>query len=84
MHTRDELEKLDSNNLEWFRGKFCGLQGTYADERTGEIVLDDLHARGSRGQCRSCAREADSRLGAPLRIEMTTAKVGPAILDRAP
>ncbi len=27
MHTREELQKIHSNNLEWFRGKFPGLQG---------------------------------------------------------
>lgn len=84
MHTRAELEKLHSNNLEWFRGKFPGLQGTYADERTGEIVLEIYTPEAEGADVEAAKREAESRLGAPLRIEMTTAKVGPAILNHIP
>ncbi|MBZ9898276.1 MULTISPECIES: hypothetical protein [unclassified Mesorhizobium] len=40
LRTREELHKLHSDDLEWFRGKFAGLQVTYADERTGGIVLE--------------------------------------------
>jgi hypothetical protein len=45
--------------------------------------LGDLHARAKSADVEAAKLEAASRLGAPLRIEMTTAKVGPAILDRA-
>lgn len=84
MHAREALQKLHSDNLEWFRGKFPGLQGTYADARSDEIVREiyTLDAQGANVE--ALKREAESRLGAPLRIEMTSAKVGPAILDRAP
>ncbi len=51
MHMREGFQKLHSNNLEWFRGKFPGLQGTYAGERTGEIVLQIYIPEG--GRCRS-------------------------------
>lgn len=84
MHTREELEKLHSNHLEWFRGKFPGLQGTYADERTGEIVLEIYTPEAEGADVEVLKREAQLRLGAPLRVEMTMAKVGPAILNRAP
>lgn len=84
MHTREELQKLHANNLEWFRGKFPGLQGTYADERTGEVVLE-IYAPEAEGiDAEALRKEAEARLGAPVRIEMTTAKVvvGPGL--RAP
>nr|WP_309402233.1 hypothetical protein [Aminobacter niigataensis]WMD00172.1 hypothetical protein RAR13_28280 [Aminobacter niigataensis] len=84
MHRGEELQKLHSNNLGWFRGKFPGLQGTNAEERTGEIVLEIYTPEVQGADVEALKREAESRLGAPLRIEMTTAKVGPAILDRAP
>lgn len=84
MHTSDELQKLHSNNLEWFRGKFPGVQGTYADERTGEIVLEIYTPYAQRADVEALKREAESRLGAPLRVEMTTAKAGTATLNRAP
>ncbi len=83
MHSRDELEKLHTNNLEWFRGKFAGLQGIYAVERTGEIVLEIYTPEAQRADVEALKREVESRLGAPLRIEMTSTKVGPAILNRA-
>jgi len=84
MHTREELETLHSNNLDWFRGKFPGLHGTYADERTGEIVLDIYTPEAEGADIEALRREAESRLGAPLRVEMTTAKLGPAFLNLAP
>lgn len=84
MHTREELRKLHSNNLEWFRGKFSGLQGTYADERTGEIVLEIYTPEAQGADVEALKRETESRLGAALRVEMTTAKVVPAILSLAP
>lgn len=84
IHTREELETLHSDNLDWFRGKFPGLQGTYADERTGEIVLDIYTPEAEGADIEALRREAESRLGAPLRVEMTTAKLGPAILNLAP
>ncbi|OYR17707.1 hypothetical protein [Brucella grignonensis] len=76
MHTREELQKIHSNNLEWFRGKFPGLQGTYADERTGEIVLQ-IYEPEAGSDVEAITNEAESRLGAPLRVEMITAKVVP-------
>ncbi len=76
MHTREELQKIHSNNLEWFRGKFPGLQGTYADERTGEIVLQ-TYEREAGSDVEAITNEAEFRLGAPLRVEMITAKVVP-------
>ncbi|BCH19567.1 hypothetical protein [Mesorhizobium sp. L-2-11] len=84
MHTREELEKLHSNNLEWFRGKFPGLQGTYADERTGEIVLEIYTAEAGGVDVEALRRESESRLGAPLRVAMTMAKLVPAILNPVP
>ncbi|MCG8273894.1 hypothetical protein MIC97_20630 [Aquamicrobium sp. NLF2-7] len=84
MHTREELRKLHSDNLEWLRGKFPGLQGTYADERTGEIVLEIYTPEAQGTDFEALRQGAESRLDAPLRIEMTTAKVGLAILNRAP
>jgi hypothetical protein len=83
-HTREELVKLHSNNLEWFRGKFPGLQGTYADERTGEIVLEVYTAEAEGVDFQALKREAQSRLGVPLRVEMTMVKVGTAILNPEP
>lgn len=83
MHTREELEKLPSNNLEWFRGKFPGLQGTYADERAGEIVLEIHIVEAGGTDVEALRQEAQSRLGAPLRVDMTTEKLVPAILNRA-
>lgn len=84
MHTRSELQKLHANNLEWFREKFSGLQGTYADERTGEIVLEIYEPEAEGIDVEALRQEAESRVGAPLRVEMTTAKVvvGPGL--RAP
>lgn len=84
MHTREELQKLHADNLGWFRSKFPGLQGTYADERTGEIVLEIYTPDAEGTDVGALRREAESRLGAPLRVEMTTAKVGPSILNPAP
>jgi hypothetical protein len=83
MHTREELEKLHSNNLERFRSHIPGLQGTYADERTGEIVLV-IYTKLKGADVEALKQEAESRLGAPLWINMTTAKLVPAILNRAP
>lgn len=63
-HTRAGLESLHANNLEWFRGTFPGLQGAYADERTGEIVLE-IYAPDAEGvNLEALKREAESRLGA--------------------
>jgi hypothetical protein len=74
MHTRDELQKLHAANLEWFRGRFPGVQATYADERTGEIVLD-IYIPGAEGtDVEALRQDAEARLGAPLRVHMTTAK----------
>ncbi|TPL21128.1 MULTISPECIES: hypothetical protein [unclassified Mesorhizobium] len=83
MHTKDDLANLHSTNLEWFRGKI-GLQGTYADERTGEIVLEIYTPEAEEADAEAAKRKPESTLGAPLRIETATAKVGPAIHDRAP
>lgn len=82
MHTREDLRKLHADNLEWFGGKFPGLQGTYADERTGEIVLEIYAPEAEDIDVEALRQEAESRLGAPLRVEMTTARIGPAILNR--
>ncbi|NKB84792.1 hypothetical protein HED51_23805 [Ochrobactrum grignonense] len=60
MHTREELQKIHSNNLEWFRGKFPGLQGTYADERTGEIVLQ-IYEPEAGSDVEAITNEAESR-----------------------
>ena len=76
MHAREELAKLHSSNLEWLRSTFPGLQGTYADERTGEIVLEVFEPEGG-SDVEAFRKEAESRLGASLRVEMTTAKVVP-------
>ncbi|MEO9340298.1 hypothetical protein ABFT80_22975 [Mesorhizobium sp. SB112] len=84
MHTRVDLQKLHADNLDWFRSKFPGLQGTYADERTGEIVLEIYTPDAEGADFAAIRKEAQSRLGAPLRIEMTTAKVGPAIINHVP
>jgi hypothetical protein len=74
MDTREELQKLHADNLEWFRGRFPGLQGTYADERTGEIVLEIYIPEAEGTDVEALRQEAESRLGAPLRVDMTTAK----------
>ncbi len=83
-HTREELQKLHVDNLNWLRGKFPGLQGTYADERSGEIVLEIYQPEAEEIDLEALRQEAESRLDAPLRVEMTTAKVvvGPGL--RAP
>ncbi|MFC3219705.1 hypothetical protein ACFOEZ_11810 [Tianweitania populi] len=83
-HTREELQKLHVDNLNWLRGKFPGLQGTYADERTGQIVLEIYQPEAEEIDLEALRQEAESRLDAPLRVEMTTAKVvvGPGL--RAP
>ncbi len=65
MYTREELQKLHSDNLKWFRGKFRGLQGTYADERTGEIVLEIYTPEAEGADVEAAKREAESRLDAP-------------------
>lgn len=80
-HTR---EKLHADNLNWLRGKFPGLQGTSADERSGEIVLEIYQPEAEGIDLEALRQEAESRLDAPLRVEMTTAKVvvGPGL--RAP
>lgn len=86
MHTREALQKLHANNLRWFRAKIPGLQGTFADERTGEIVLEIYTPEAMDADLDALWREAISGLGAPVRIEMTTVKVmiGPAVLSPAP
>lgn len=83
-HTREELQKLHVDNLNWLRGKFPGLQGTYADERSGEIVLEIYQPEAEGVDVEALTQDAESRLDAPLRVEMTTAKVvvGPGL--RAP
>lgn len=80
MHAREDLEKLHADNLDWFRGTFPGLQGTDADERTGEIVLEIYAPEAEGVDVEALRRESESRIGAPLRTEMTTHKVGPARL----
>lgn len=84
-HTREELQKLHANNLDWLRAKFPGLQGTYADERIGEIVLELYQPEAEGIDVEALRQQAESRLGAPLRVEMTTAKVvvGPGLRDPA-
>lgn len=48
--------------------------GDYADERTGEIVLD-IYTPGAEGtDVEALRQDAESRLGARLRVHMTTAK----------
>ena len=83
LHTREELRKLHEHNLGWFREKFPGLQGTYADERTGEIVLEIYSPEAGNADIEALRSEAESRLGAPLRVDMTTAKLVPAIRSQA-
>ncbi len=83
-HTREELQKLHVDNLNWLRDKFHGLQGTYADQRSGEIVLEIYQPEAEEIDLEALRQEAESRLDAPLRVELTTAKVvvGPGV--RAP
>lgn len=85
IHTREELEGLHSNNLEWFRDRFPGLQGTYADERTGEIVLAIYPPEAEGTDVEAFRQEAQSRLGVPLRVEMVDSKLtlaGPLRVNR--
>lgn len=83
-HTREGLLRLHVDNLDWLRGQFPGLQGNYADERSGEIVLEIYQPEAEGIDLEALRQEAESRLDAPLRVEMTTAKVvvGPGL--RAP
>ncbi|KQZ99918.1 hypothetical protein ASD64_14010 [Mesorhizobium sp. Root157] len=61
--------------LEWFRGKFLGLEGTYADERRGEIVLGIYAPR-----LRTPISRRSKELGALLRTELTMSKPMPPVL----
>ncbi|NRC57317.1 hypothetical protein [Neoaquamicrobium sediminum] len=64
MHAREDLEKRHADNLEWLRGTFPGLQRTYADERSGEIVLE-IYAPEAHGvDVEALRRESESRIGA--------------------
>jgi hypothetical protein len=74
-HTRDELAKLHSDNLGWFRGTFPGLQATYADERTGEIVLEIYEPEAEGVDIEVLRRTSETRLGVPLRTELTQDRV---------
>ena len=74
-HTRDELMKLHSDNLDWFRATFPGLQGTYADERTGEIVLEIYAPDVGSVDIEVLRQTSESRLGLPVRAELTQDKV---------
>ncbi|PRD43521.1 hypothetical protein C5748_09615 [Phyllobacterium phragmitis] len=64
---------------------FPGLQGTYADERTGEIALD-IYAPEAEGIDIEAVRTlAERRLSAPLRIDMVDSKLtlaGPKRADQ--
>jgi hypothetical protein len=62
MHMREELQKLQSNNLEWLHGKFPGLRGTYADECTDEIVLVIYTSEAEGTHVEALRPEAESRL----------------------
>ncbi|WP_353646939.1 hypothetical protein [Mesorhizobium sp. WSM2239] len=68
MHTRADLEALHADNLNWFRSQFPALQGTYADERPGEIVLE-IYAPEAEGVDVASLSEARPKAGwgAPLR-----------------
>jgi hypothetical protein len=57
------------------------LVGTYADERTGEIVQEIYTPEAKGTDIEALTREAEYRLGAALRIDMTTAKLEQAILN---
>lgn len=74
-HTRDALVKLHSDNLDWFRATFPGLQGTYADERTGEIVLEIYEPEVEGVDVEGLRKTSETRLGVPLRTELTQDKV---------
>lgn len=80
-HMAEDLRNLHAENLEWFRAKSPGLQGTYADERPGEIVLEIYTPEAEGTDIEALTREAESRLGAALWVDMTTAKLEPAILN---
>lgn len=84
VYTRAELQKLHADKLDWFRSKFPGLQGSYADERTGEIVLEIYTPNAEGADFAAIRKEAQAQLGVSLRIEMATAKVGPAIINHVP
>jgi hypothetical protein len=84
LHTAEQLKKLHADNLEWFRGAFPGLQGTYADERTGEIVLEIYAPAAEGADIEAIRREVQAQLAVSLRVETTTEKVGPAILNLTP
>lgn len=80
-YTREALEKLHADNLKSLRSTFPGLQETYADERTGEIVLEIYTPEAGDLDIEVLRREAETRLGVSLWVEMTSAKVlvGPGI-----
>lgn len=84
-HTREELQKLHADNLPWLRDMFPGLQGTYADERTGEIALDIYAPEAESIDIEAVRALAKHRLSAPLRIDMVDSKLtwaGPTSADQ--
>ncbi|MBV2143755.1 hypothetical protein KUG47_09615 [Falsochrobactrum sp. TDYN1] len=71
-YTQAELRQALTDNSAELAGLFPGLQGTHADERTGEVVLTSLPVEGD---VMEHQKEAERLLGVPVRVQITEAQL---------
>lgn len=71
-HTLRELQDLIERHMSDLKAAVPGLQGIYADQRTGEVVLD---VYGSPSQARSWHDIARQMVEAPVRVDRHSSRL---------